>query len=111
MCKLSSLCGSSAGRHWSDFVIMSPEAGELRRKLLRNGSLVLDVKVIPRSRSPKVEELPNGKLKIRVRAAPEAGKANGEVCAVLAEYLAVPKGNVEVILGRSSLRKRIRTIQ
>ena len=90
---------------------MSPEAEELRRKLLRNGSLVLDVKVIPRSRSAKVEELPNGKLKIRVRAVPEAGKANDEVCAVIAEYLAVPKGNVEVILGRASQQKRIRIIR
>lgn len=88
---------------------VSFEAEELRRKLLRDGSLVLDVKIIPRSQSGKVEELmANGRLKIRVRAAPEGGNANDEVCAVLAEYLAVPKGNVEVILGRTAQQKRIR---
>jgi len=71
---------------------LSPEAEELRRKLHAKGSLVLDVKVIPRSRSGKVEELmAKRKLKIKVRAAPERGKANEEVCAVLAEYLGVPR--------------------
>jgi uncharacterized protein len=91
---------------------VSPETEELRRELLRHGSVVLDVKVIPRSQSGKVEELmANGKLKVKVRAAPEGGKANNEVCAVLAEYLGVPKGNVEVILGRTSQRKRIRVVR
>jgi hypothetical protein len=72
----------------------------MRRKLLHEGSLIFDVKVVPRSQSGKVEELmANGRLKVKVRAAPEGGKANDEVCAVLAEYLAVPKGNVEVIRG------------
>lgn len=90
---------------------MSSEAEEMRRKLLREGSLILDVKVIPRSQSGKVEGLmANGRLKVKVRAAPEGGKANDEVRAVLAEYLAVPKGNVEVILGRSSQQKRIKVI-
>ena len=88
---------------------LSSEAEEMRRKLERDGTLVLDVKVIPRSQSAKVEELiATGKLKIRVRAAPEGGKANNEVCAVLAEYLAVPKRNVEVILGHTSQQKRIK---
>jgi hypothetical protein len=88
---------------------VSSEAEGMRQNLWRDGSLVLDVKVIPRSHSAKVEDLmANGKLKVKVRAAPEGGKANDEVCAVLAEYLAVPKRNVEVILGHTSHQKRIR---
>jgi hypothetical protein len=91
---------------------IGPEKEEMRRKLLREGSLVLDVKVIPRSHSLKVEEImANGNLKIKVRAAPEGGKANDEVCALLAEYLAVPKGNVEVILGRAARQKRIKIVR
>lgn len=91
---------------------MSSEAEEMRRKLPREGSLIFDVKVIPRSQSGKVEELTaNGRLKVKVRAAPERGKANDEVCAVLAEYLAVPKGNVEVILGRTSQQKCIKIVR
>jgi uncharacterized protein len=91
---------------------MSSEAQELRRKLQRDGSLVLEVKVIPRAHSVNIQELTaNGKLKITVRAAPERDKANEEVCAVLAEYLAVPKGNVKVILGRTSQHKRIKIVR
>jgi uncharacterized protein (TIGR00251 family) len=87
-------------------------AEELRRKLIRDGSLVLDVKVIPRSPSGKVQELmADGKLKIKVRAAPEGGKANDEVCAVVAEYLGVPNGNVELILGRTSRQKRVKIVR
>ena len=90
---------------------MPSEAEGLRRKLLRHGSLVLDVKVVPRSRAAKIESMASTKLKVKVRAAPEGGKANDEVCAVLAEYLAVPKGNVEVILGRTSQQKRVRIVR
>lgn len=91
---------------------MSSEAEDMRRKLLSEGSLIIDLKVIPRSQAGKVEGLmANGRLKVKVRAAPEGGKANDEVCAVLAEYLAVPKGNVEVILGRSSQQKRIKIVR
>ncbi|MCA1595598.1 MAG: DUF167 family protein, partial [Chloroflexi bacterium] len=49
----------------------------------------------------------NGALKVKVIAAPERGKANDEVCSLLAEYLNVPKRNVAVILGHTSPQKRI----
>jgi uncharacterized protein len=89
--------------------VPSPKAEALRRKLLREGSLVLDVRVIPRSQSGKVEEqMSNGRLKVKVRAAPEAGKANDELCALLAGYLGVPKANVEVVLGRTSQNRRVK---
>jgi uncharacterized protein (TIGR00251 family) len=88
---------------------MSLQAEELRRKLLREGSLVLDIKVIPRARTGQISELmANGALKIKVTAPPEKGKANDEVCAVLAGYLGVPKRSVEVILGHTSPQKRVR---
>jgi uncharacterized protein len=86
-------------------------AEELRRKLLRDGSLVLDVKTIPRAHVAEVSELmANGTLKIKVTAAPERGKANDEVCAVLAGYLGVPKRGAEVILGHTSRHKRVRIV-
>ncbi len=88
-----------------------PDAEELRRKLLRDGSLVLDIKVIPRARSGEVSGLmANGALKVKVTAVPEKGKANDEVCAVLAAYLGVPKRSVEVIFGRASQQKRVRVL-
>ena len=84
---------------------------ELRRQLLREGSLLLDVKVITRARTGMVSErLANGTLKVKVTAVPEKGKANDQVCALLADYLDVPKRNVEVILGHTSPQKRIRVL-
>ena len=91
---------------------VSIHAEELRRKLLREGSLMLDVKVIPRARAGEVLELmANGVLKVKVTAVPEKGKANAEVCAVLAAYLGVAKSHVEVILGHTSQQKRVRVLR
>ncbi|MHB1699840.1 MAG: DUF167 domain-containing protein [Acidobacteriaceae bacterium] len=90
---------------------MSPQAEEMRNRLFRDGSLLLEVKAVPHARSSEVSELmANGSLKIKVVAAPEKGKANEEVCAVLAAYLNVPKRNVEVVLGHASRQKRVRIL-
>jgi uncharacterized protein YggU (UPF0235/DUF167 family) len=87
-------------------------AGELRRDLARDGSLTFDIKVIPRAPVSHVAELmPNGLLKIKVTSAPEKGKANDEVCSVLADYLGVRKRSVEVILGHTSQQKRVRVLR
>lgn len=89
--------------------MVDPE--ELRGRLLREGSLVLDVKVIPRAHAGEVSEaMAGGVLKVKVTAIPERGKANDEVCAVLAGYLDVPKRNVQVILGHTSRQKRVRVL-
>ena len=86
----------------------APDAEDLRRKLLRDGSLVLDIKVIPRARFGEVSGLmTNGALRVKVTAVPEKGKANDEV---LAAYLGVPKRSVEVIFGRASQQKRVRVL-
>jgi uncharacterized protein (TIGR00251 family) len=74
-----------------------------------NRCLILDVKVIPRAPTSEVAgTMADGALKVKVTAAPEKGKANDEVCAVLAAYFDVPKRNVEVVLGHTSQRKRVR---
>jgi uncharacterized protein YggU (UPF0235/DUF167 family) len=74
-----------------------------------NRSLILDIKVIPRAPISEVcGRMADGALKVKVTAAPEKGRANDEVCAVVAAYLDVPKRNVEVILGHTSQRKRVR---
>jgi len=81
----------------------------LQHELARSGSLILDVKVIPRAPVREVSGwMADGALKIKVTAVPEKGKANDEVCAILAAYLNVPRRSVEVILGHASQRKRVR---
>jgi uncharacterized protein (TIGR00251 family) len=88
---------------------LAEHAVELRRTLTREGGLVLDIKAVPRSRTAEVSDvMANGVLKVKVTAAPEKGWANEEICAVLADYLGVPKRNVEVIHGHTSPQKRVR---
>jgi uncharacterized protein (TIGR00251 family) len=52
----------------------------------------------------------DGALKVKVAAAPEKGKANGELCAVLARHFGVPARSVEVVAGAASTRKRVRIL-
>ena len=50
----------------------------------------------------------DGTLKVKVAAVPEKGKANDELCAVLARHFDVGPRDVEVISGATSTRKRVR---
>jgi uncharacterized protein len=88
---------------------LAEHAMELRRKLAHEGGLMLDIKAVPRSRTAEVSDvMANGVLKVKVTAAPEKGRANEEICAVLADYLGVPKRDVEVIHGHTTPQKRVR---
>ena len=48
-----------------------------------------------------------GALKVSVSAAPEKGKANKAVCALLARRLHLPKSHLSVVSGETSRDKRI----
>jgi uncharacterized protein (TIGR00251 family) len=88
---------------------LAEHAVHLGRRLAHEGSLVLDIKAIPRARTAEVSDvMANGALRVKVTAAPEKGKANEEICAVLAAFLGLPKRNVELIYGHSSPQKRVR---
>ena len=69
----------------------------------------VDVKVVPRaSRSEVAGTMADGALKVKVAAAPENGRANEELCAVLAIHFGVRPRDVELIAGAASTRKRVR---
>ena len=88
---------------------LAEHAVQLRRRLGHEGGLLLDIKAIPRSRTAEVSDvMANGMLKVKVTAAPEKGRANEEICALLAEYLDLPKRSVEVVHGHTSSQKRVR---
>ena len=71
--------------------------------------MTLRVKVIPRSKKNEVSgELADGTVKVHVTAPPEKGKANGQVCAVLAAHYKVPLKAVHIVSGHSNPRKLIR---
>lgn len=89
----------------------STQTDAMRRNLHADGVLLLDVKVIPHAaRSEVAEWLTGGALKVKVTAAPENGRANQEVCRLLAEYWGVPKRNVHITAGETSRHKRLKIL-
>jgi hypothetical protein len=52
--------------------------------------------------------MPDGTLKVKIAAVPEKGKANQELCEVLARHFGVPKNCVEVVAGAKATQKRVR---
>lgn len=71
-------------------------------------SAMLELRVVPRAAKNQVVGLQaDGRLKIRINAAPEAGKANQELVEFLAEILQVPLSSIRIISGKSSRNKRV----
>ena len=71
--------------------------------------MVLQVKVIPRAKRSEVAgPMADGTLKVKVAAVPEDGKANEELCRILATHFKVPRSSVEVIAGQTNTRKIVR---
>lgn len=88
---------------------LTAHAEELRRRLLQQGSVVLDIKVVPRARVAEVSDvMANGALKVKVTAAPEQGRANEELLAVLGAFLGLPRRSLELLTGHTSAQKRVR---
>ncbi|MBN1239143.1 MAG: DUF167 domain-containing protein [Gammaproteobacteria bacterium] len=65
----------------------------------------LSVKVTPRASRNEVVGWVGGKLKVKVAAAPEGGRANDALAAFLAERLGLPRRSVRVATGHTSSSK------
>ncbi|HOW85906.1 MAG TPA: DUF167 domain-containing protein [Candidatus Aminicenantes bacterium] len=69
---------------------------------------ILTVKARPRSKAPGVEAVGPSDFLVRVRAAPEKGRANAEVAELLARHLGVPPSRLTLLRGASSSHKQFR---
>jgi uncharacterized protein YggU (UPF0235/DUF167 family) len=68
--------------------------------------LRLTVRATPKaSRNEIAGRRADGVLLVRVTAAPEDGRANAAVCALVAKALGVPKGAVRVVRGETARDK------
>jgi len=68
----------------------------------------LELRVSPGAERTRVAGvMADGRLKVRVAAAPERGQANAELVQFLARALGVPRAAVRVARGRSSRDKTI----
>ncbi|MFA5187701.1 MAG: DUF167 domain-containing protein [Patescibacteria group bacterium] len=62
----------------------------------------LELKAVPSASRTEIAGAQNGKLRVRIAAAPEDGKANAELCAFFAKTLGCPKKDVSLVRGEKS---------
>ncbi|MDR2072459.1 MAG: DUF167 domain-containing protein [Spirochaetaceae bacterium] len=87
---------------------MEPEgSGKIHASPLRTGKdrLFLDIKVVPGSSKSEIAGVKDGRLRIRIAAAPEGGRANSALIAYLAKALGCPKKDVALHSGEKSRLK------
>lgn len=66
----------------------------------------IKIKVTPcSSRNEIVEEIADGTLKIRLKAAPVDGEANEELIKFLSKTWKIPKNNIKIKSGKTSKNK------
>ncbi len=68
--------------------------------------VVLPVKAHPGARRNEIRGVQNGMLRVSVTQAPEKGKANKAIVALLAKELSLRKSQIELISGETSAQKR-----
>ena len=68
----------------------------------------LAVKVIPGSSKSEIKEMKEGRLRIRIAAAPQDNKANDELISFLAETFGCAKKEVVILYGEKSRVKTLR---
>ena len=80
----------------------------LKAALLRDGRLVLRLRVIPKSqRTEWAAPMLDGTLKLRLHAVPEKGRANDELVRFLAAEFGLPRAHVKLLAGASSQNKQV----
>ena len=73
-----------------------------------DGSVRIAVKAVPGSRKDQVVGALGDRLKVKVSAPPEGGKANAAICALIAGALGVRERDVTVVSGHGHAEKVIR---
>jgi uncharacterized protein (TIGR00251 family) len=72
----------------------------------RKQGVVLPVRAHPGSRRNAILGEREGALRVAVTAAPEKGKANQAIIALLSETLGIPKSAIKLAAGETSQHKR-----
>jgi uncharacterized protein (TIGR00251 family) len=67
----------------------------------------LDIKAVPGASKTEFAGVKDGRLRVRIAAAPEDGRANAELTGFLAKALGCPKRDVQLVKGEKSRLKTI----
>lgn len=66
------------------------------------------IKAVPGASSDQIAGVLGERLKIRVSAPAEGGRANNAICALIAKTLGVSRSSVEIVSGHTNPEKRVR---
>jgi uncharacterized protein len=70
--------------------------------------LLIDIKAVPGASKSALGEIREGRLKVRIAAAPEDGKANEELRSFFAKAIGLPKKEIVLETGEKSRLKTLR---
>ena len=73
-----------------------------------SGSLIFNIRVVPRASKSEVVGEFDGGLKVRIAAPPVDGAANEEVVKFFAREFGRPRADISIIAGQTSRTKRVR---
>jgi len=69
--------------------------------------ILLEIKAVPGASKTELAGIKDGRLRIRLAAAPEGGKANAELISFLSKALDCPKRDLRIVSGEKSRLKVI----
>jgi uncharacterized protein (TIGR00251 family) len=69
--------------------------------------IIIDIKAVPGASKTEFAGFENERFRVRIAAAPEDGKANGELCRFLAKALGCAKRDVVLVRGEKSRLKTL----
>ena len=73
-----------------------------------DGTVLLDVSVVPGAKRSELAGLHDGALRIKLAAPPVDGKANAALEKLLAQWLGLPQRAVTLVRGQAARRKTVR---
>jgi uncharacterized protein (TIGR00251 family) len=82
---------------------MTPEACYL----ITNDHIHISIKALPAASKTEFAGIKEGRLRVRIAAAPEDGKANAELTAFFSKSLGCPKRDVALLHGEKSRLKTL----
>ncbi|MDR0476279.1 MAG: DUF167 domain-containing protein [Treponema sp.] len=74
---------------------------------ITNTAIYLDIKAIPGASRTELAGIKDGRLRVRVAAAPEKGRANAALCEFIAGILGCPKRELYIISGEKGRNKTL----
>lgn len=81
---------------------------DLIEKLNINGKLYIKTKITPKSGRHEISGImADGTVKIRLKSAPEQGKANEELVELLSEFFDIPENRIDITKGHTSPLKTV----